>query len=49
VHAKSKLSGAHREYVATFVARAKGRTVLRLAYVRTTHAAQRYRLTVAVR
>jgi predicted secreted protein len=49
VRTKSKLIGAPGQYVATFVAHAKGRTVLRLAYVRTTQAAQRYRLIVAVR
>jgi predicted secreted protein len=53
VRAKSKLIGAHGQYVATFVARTSGSTVLRLAYMRTTHPpsrpAQRYRLTVAVR
>jgi predicted secreted protein len=49
VQSKSRLIGAHGQYAATFAARAKGRTVLRLAYVRTTHTAQRYRLTVTVR
>ena len=53
VRPTSGLLGASGQYRATFVARAKGTTVLRLRYVRRTQPAtppaQRYSVTIVVR